>query len=78
MQDAGTGTATNDIPFRLIGALTSGLAYYLSQKVYGVDPNRRAELKIEYMDQWTLASEEDREKASVRFVPRMSFHSGSR
>jgi hypothetical protein len=33
-------------------------------------------LKQDYMEQWTLASEEDREKASIRFVPRMSFYGG--
>lgn len=78
MQDAGTGTATNDIPFRFISAMVAGLAYYLSQKVYGVDPNRIAQLKMDYMEQWTLASEEDREKASIRFVPRVGFLGGGR
>ena len=76
IQDAGTGINTNDIPFRFIPAMVSGLAYYLSSKIPGVDPNRIPMLKTDYMEQWTLASEEDREKASIRFVPRMSFYGG--
>ena len=76
IQDAGTGINTNDIPFRFIPALVAGLAYYLSSKIPGVDPNLIPMLKQDYMDQWTLASEEDREKASIRFVPRMSFYGG--
>jgi len=76
MQDAGTGTATNDIPFRFISCLVAGLAYYLAQKIHGVDPARIAMLKADYMEQWTLASEEDREKAAIRFVPRMGFYGG--
>ena len=76
IQDAGTGINTNDIPFRFIPAMVSGLAYYLSSKIPGVDPNRIPMLKADYMEQWTLASVEDREKASIRFVPRMSFYGG--
>ena len=78
IQDAGTGVTTNDIPFRFIQALVAGLAYYMSMKVQGVDPQRRAELKADYMEQWTLASDEDREKAPIRFVPRASFYTGGR
>jgi hypothetical protein len=50
--------------------MVAGLAYYLSMKLPNVDPGRRMELKMDYEQQWTLASEEDREKAPVRFVPR--------
>jgi hypothetical protein len=32
-------------------------------------------LKAEYDQQWLLASEEDREKAALRFVPRVLFYS---
>jgi hypothetical protein len=31
-------------------------------------------LKAEYEEQWLLASTEDREKASSRFVPRTTFY----
>jgi hypothetical protein len=70
IQDAGTGTNINDIPFRFITTMVAGLAYYLSIKLAGVDPNRIAMLKADYEQQWDLASQEDREKAAIRFVPR--------
>jgi len=70
MQDAGNGVNGQDIPFRFLPCMVAGLAYYLSMKLPNVDPGRRAELKMDYEQQWTLASEEDREKAPVRFVPR--------
>jgi hypothetical protein len=77
IQDAGTGgTFTQDIPFRFLNAMVAGLAYYLAMKIPNVDPNRRAELKQEYEQQYQLAAEEDREKASVRFVPREMFYHG--
>jgi len=74
IQDAGTGTNINDIPFRLIPAMTAGLAYYMSMKLPGVDPNRIGMLKADYDLKWDLASQEDREKAPVRFVPRNMFY----
>ena len=70
IQDAGTGITTNDIPFRFIPVMVAGLAYYLSQKLLDVDPNRVMMLKQDYEQQWDLASSEDREKAPSRFVPR--------
>jgi hypothetical protein len=54
--------------------MTAGLAYQLSVKMPGVDPNRIMMLKSDYEQQWTLAEQEDREKAPVRFVPRNSFY----
>jgi hypothetical protein len=73
IQDAGTGTSINDMPFRFIPCMTAGLAYYLSIKLFGVDPMRIAALKADYDLQWDLASSEDREKAPIRFVPRNMF-----
>jgi hypothetical protein len=70
IQDAGTGVSTTDIPFRFIPCMVAGLAYYLSQKLLDVDPNRVMMLKQDYEQQWDLASSEDREKAPSRFVPR--------
>jgi hypothetical protein len=64
-----------DIPFRFIPCLVAGLSYYLSLKLPGVDPNRVLGLKADYEEQFKLASEEDREKASIRFVPRNMFYS---
>lgn len=74
MQDAGTGINTQDIPFRLIPALVAGLAYHLSMKLDGVDPQRIIGLKASYDEVWMEASMEDREKAAVRFVPRNLFY----
>jgi len=74
MQDAGSGTSIEDIPFRLVTAMVAGLAYNLSVKLPEVDPNRIMMLKADYEQQWQLASEEDREKAAIRFVPRVMFY----
>ena len=75
IQDAGTGVRTQDIPFRFIPCMVAGLAYHLSVKIPGVDPNRMPMLKAEYEQQFQLAAEEDREKAAIRFVPRNLFYS---
>lgn len=75
MQDAGGGTAIQDIPFRLIPCLVAGLAFYIAQKKPEIPPDRVAFLKAEYEQQWLLASQEDREKAPDRFVPRTLFYS---
>lgn len=70
MQDAGNGLNGQDIPFRFLPCLVAGLSYYLSMKIPGAEIRAQA-LKMEYEQQWQLASEEDREKAPVRFVPRI-------
>ena len=74
IQDAGNGVRTEDIPFRFIPCMAAGLAYQLSTKMREVDPNKIMMLKSDYEQQWTLAEQEDREKAPVRFVPRNSFY----
>ena len=73
IQDAGTGTSTQDIPFRMLNCLVAGLAYYLSLKVPEA-ANRIEMLKMAYEEQWLLASSEDREKASLRLAPREMFY----
>jgi hypothetical protein len=74
MQDTGTGAKTQDIPFRFIECMVAGLAYKLSMKLPNVDPNRVGALKAEYEQQWQLAAEEDREKAAIRYVPRVLYY----
>lgn len=74
LQDAGTGATIQDIPFRLIPPMVAGLAYYLSMKLPDIDPTRVAGLKADYEQQWQLAEKEDREKATIRFVPRNLFY----
>jgi hypothetical protein len=74
IQDAGTnGTVEQDIPFRLLPCMVSGLAFYLSQKLPDALP-RMQFLKQEYEEQWLMASTEDRDKAASRFVPRTTFY----
>lgn len=76
MQDAGNGTTVQDIPFRLIPCMVAGLAYYLGMKLPGIDPTRIQMLKMDYEEQWILASQEDRETAPLRIVPRNMFYYG--
>ena len=56
------------------GGLVAGLAFYIASKRPEVAPERVLFLKSEYEQQWLLASQEDREKASDRFVPRQLFY----
>lgn len=72
VQDAGNGINTMDVPFRFVPAMVAGLAYHLALKVPGGDV-RLPILKAQYDEAWQLAADEDREKASVRFVPRRQF-----
>jgi len=74
IQDAGNGINIQDVPFRFINCLVAGLAYFLSVKIQGTDPNKVMFLKADYEEQFGLASQEDRETAPVRFVPRNLFY----
>jgi hypothetical protein len=72
IDNAGTGVNTMDVPFRFLPCMVAGLSYYLALKL----PNgtqRLDVLKQQYDEAWQLASDEDREKAAVRFVPRQAF-----
>jgi hypothetical protein len=61
-----------DIPFRFIPAMVAGLSYYLSMKIPEA-ADRVETLKAIYDEQFQLAADEDREKASLRLAPRMQF-----
>jgi hypothetical protein len=74
-QDAGDGVNVMDVPFRFIPCMVAGLAYYLSMKVTGAG-DRMQILKAQYDEAWILASDEDREKAAIRFVPRRAYIGG--
>jgi hypothetical protein len=54
--------------------MVAGLAYQLSTKLPDVDMNRIPMLKAEYDAQFQMAADEDRDKAPIRFVPRMTFY----
>ena len=72
IHDAGNGVNTMDIPFRFLPCMIAGLAYYMAVKLPGAEA-RIPMLKAQYDEAWQLASDEDREKAAVRFVPRRMF-----
>jgi hypothetical protein len=72
IQNAGDGVNTMDMPFRFLPCMVAGLAYYLALKVPG-GAERLGVLKEQYDEAWQLASEEDREKAAIRFVPRRQY-----
>ena len=71
LQDAGNGTNTEDIPFRFYPAMIAGLAWLIAMKI----PEGAARvdtLKMQYDEQIQMAMDEDRSKAPVRFVPRVT------
>jgi len=72
IHDAGNGSNTFDIPFRMLPCLTAGLSYYLALKITGAEV-RLQTLKQQYDEAWEFAATEDRDKAAVRFVPRRMF-----
>jgi hypothetical protein len=76
IQDAGNGLTVEDIPFRFIPCMVAGLASYLAMKLPNVSPDRIQMLRADYEAAFQLAAYEDREKASVRFVPREMFYHG--
>ena len=70
LQDAGTGANTQDVPFRFLPALIAGTAYHMAMKT----PEGLARLpmlKAQYDETLADAMSEDRDKSSVRFVPRV-------
>lgn len=71
IQDAGNGQNTEDIPFRFYPALIAGLAHKIAMKIPEGAP-RLQMLEAEYNKQFQMAMDEDRNKAPVRFVPRVT------
>jgi len=72
IEDAGSGVQTPDMNFRFFPCLVAGLAYYIAMKLPEM-MDRVPLLKAVYDEQFELAAGEDREKAAVRFVPRMGY-----
>lgn len=69
LQDAGTGPTEQDVPFRFLPALIAGTAYHMAMKT----PEGMARLqmlKAQYDEALADAMAEDRDRASMRFVPR--------
>ena len=61
-----------DISRRFLPCLTTGLAYYMAMKRPGIDIGRIGLLKAEYEERLTNAMNEDRERASAYFLPRIN------
>jgi hypothetical protein len=70
IQDAGDYTNTSDVNFRFLPCLASGLAYMLSLKYA---PDRIGLLKQIYEEDFQKAALEDRDTASVHFVPQIEY-----
>lgn len=58
-----------DVPWRFLPVLVAGLAYHMSFKIPGA-LERMMTLKQAYDEAWDAAGTEDREKASIRLIPR--------
>ena len=61
-----------DISRRFLPCLTTGLAYYMAMKRPGVDVGRIGLLKAEYEERLMHAMDEDRERATAYFLPRIN------
>ncbi len=75
IQDTGAGVQTSDMNFRFLPAVAAGLACYIAMKVPELQ-GRLDMLKRVYEEQYGLAAQEDREKATLRLVPRQAFIGG--
>ena len=60
-----------DAPVRFLPCLTAGLSYYMSLKRNGVPETKIAILKTNYEELLGRAMEEDRERASIYFKPKL-------
>lgn len=71
MLSVGSGGAGQpEIPWRFIPAMIAGLAYYLALKSKEPLALQKVQmLKAEYEEEFTLAADEDRDRATFRFVP---------
>ena len=70
IEDAGSGIQTPDMSFRFLPALMAGLAYHIAMKIPASEA-RLPMLKAVYNEEFDLAAAEDREKATIRLVPRI-------
>lgn len=81
MEDAGAYTNNLDMPRRFLPALVAGLASDLSRKSQALDKSLddevgialRRELKAHYVELYTRAKAEDRDRASFYFLPAQGY-----
>tara|TARA_R100000008_G_scaffold72002_1_gene50002 strand:+ start:188 stop:868 length:681 start_codon:yes stop_codon:yes gene_type:complete len=62
-----------DVPVRFLPALTCGLSYYMAMKRPGIPVDRIQMLKMNYEEKLMRAMEEDRERASIYFKPKIGY-----
>jgi len=75
LQDVNKSAIQNaDLPKRFLPPLTCGLSYYMAMKRPGVADTRIAMLKTNYEETLARAMEEDRERASLYLLPRLTFY----
>jgi len=70
IEDTSRYSNTMDVPVRFNTAMVAGLAYYLAMKTPSAI-ERLPDLATEYERQFSLAAEEDRERASLWLTPDM-------
>ena len=69
IEDVGSPASLNmDVPSRFLPCLVAGLAYMIAVKRTEAAP-RLPFLKENYEEQWTMAADSAREKASLYVVP---------
>ena len=73
LEDITAATESVDIPNRFLPCAISGLAYYLSQKRAGIPMDRISMLKTSYEETFKRAMEEDKERASIYFKPKLGY-----
>ena len=66
MDDADKATNTMDMPFRFFPCFAAGLAYYISLKRA---PERTAQLKALYEEEFRRAADQDEDRASFNIKP---------
>jgi hypothetical protein len=73
MEDVNKSAVQNaDISRRFLPCLTAGLAYQMSMKRPGVEAGRIQMIKQEYEERLARAMEEDRERVSIFFKPKVT------
>ena len=72
IEDAGDYTNATDVPYRFVPCMSSGLAFYLSQKY---NPELTQNLKLLYEDELARALSEDGSPSSSYITPKTYFPS---
>ena len=70
IQDVGDYTNATDVPFRFVPCMTSGLAFYLSQKY---QPQMVQAMKLLYEDELQRALQEDGSSSSTYISPKVYY-----